>query len=46
MRNPQGMDLSPFNKKIYITNHGARGGDWFGEVIYVDNYGWKFLGLG
>ena len=32
VRNPQGMDLSPFDNKIYITNHGAKGGDWFGEV--------------
>ena len=24
MRNPQGMTLSPFDNKIYMTNHGAR----------------------
>ena len=46
MRNPQGMDLSPFDNKIYITNHGAKGGDWFGEVKYGENYGWKILGWG
>ena len=46
VRNPQGIDFSPFNKKIYITNHGARGGDWFGEVRYGENYGWKILGWG
>ncbi len=46
VRNPQGMDLSPFDEKIYITNHGARGGDWFGEVRYGENYGWKILGWG
>ena len=46
VRNPQGMDLSPFDNKIYITNHGARGGDWFGEVKYGENYGWKILGWG
>jgi quinoprotein glucose dehydrogenase len=46
LRNPQGMDLSPFNNKIYITNHGAKGGDWFGEVKYGENYGWKILGWG
>ena len=46
VRNPQGMDLSPIDKKIYITNHGARGGDWFGEVRYGENYGWKILGWG
>ena len=46
VRNPQGMDLSPFDNKIYLTNHGARGGDWFGEAIYAENYGWKILGWG
>ena len=46
VRNPQGMYLSPYDKKIYITNHGARGGDWFGTVNYAENYGWKILGWG
>ena len=46
VRNPQGMDLSPFNNKIYLTNHGAKGGDWFGEAKYGENYGWKILGWG
>jgi len=46
VRNPQGMDFSPFDNKIYITNHGAKGGDWFGEVKYGGNYGWKILGWG
>jgi len=46
IRNPQGMALSPFDDKIFITNHGARGGDWFGEVKYGENYGWKVLGWG
>ena len=26
------MALSPFDDKIYLTNHGAKGGDWFGIV--------------
>ena len=46
VRNPQGMDLSPFDNKIYLTNHGAKGGDWFGKVKYGENYGWKILGWG
>ncbi len=46
VRNPQGMDVSPYNNKIYLTNHGARGGDWFGEAKYGENYGWKILGWG
>ena len=46
VRNPQGMALSPFNDKIYLTNHGAKGGDWFGVVEKSENYGWKILGWG
>ena len=46
VRNPQGLTLSPFDEKIYISNHGARGGDWFGEVKKGQNYGWKILGWG
>ena len=46
VRNPQGIDLSPFDNKIYLTNHGAKGGDWFGEAKYGQNYGWKILGWG
>ena len=46
VRNPQGLTLSPFNGKIYISNHGAKGGDWFGEVKKGENYGWKILGWG
>ena len=46
IRNPQGLTLSPYDKKIYLSNHGARGGDWFGEVKKGENYGWKILGWG
>ena len=46
VRNPQGMALSPFDNKIYMTNHGAKGGDWFGTVNHGENYGWKILGWG
>ena len=46
VRNPQGMALSPFDNKIYMTNHGARGGDWFGTTEFGENYGWKILGWG
>ena len=35
------MTLSPFNNKVYISNHGARGGDFFGEVKFGENYGWE-----
>ena len=46
VRNPQGMALSPFNNKIYLTNHGPKGGDWFGIAKKGENYGWKILGWG
>ncbi len=46
VRNPQGLTLSSFDEKIYISNHGAKGGDWFGEVKKGENYGWKILGWG
>ena len=46
VRNPQGLALSAFDQKIYMSNHGARGGDWFGEVKKGENYGWKILGWG
>ena len=35
VRNPQGLALSPFDKKVYMSNHGAKGGDWFGEAKKV-----------
>ena len=46
VRNPQGIALSPFDGKIYLSNHGAKGGDWFGTANYGENYGWKILGWG
>ena len=46
VRNPQGLTLSTFDQKIYASNHGARGGDWFGEIKKGENYGWKILGWG
>ena len=46
VRNPQGLFVSPFDDKVYISNHGAKGGDWFGEVKKGENYGWKILGWG
>ena len=46
VRNPQGLTVSDYDGKIYLSNHGARGGDWFGEAKKGENYGWKILGLG
>ena len=46
VRNPQGMALSSFDNKVYLSNHGAKGGDWFGTANFGENYGWKILGWG
>jgi len=47
VRNPQGLALSPFDNKVYMSNHGAKGGDWFGSADDPGgNYGWKILGWG
>ena len=46
VRNPQGLTHSKFDNKIYASNHGAKGGDWFGEIKKGENYGWKILGWG
>jgi quinoprotein glucose dehydrogenase len=40
------MYISPFDNKVYISNHGAKGGDFFGEVKFGENYGWKIIGWG
>ena len=46
VRNPQGLTVSDYDGKIYLSNHGAKGGDWFGESKKSENYGWKILGWG
>ena len=46
VRNPQGLEYSSIDNKIYMTNHGAMGGDWFGTLEKGENYGWKILGWG
>ena len=45
VRNPQGMTLSP-EGEIYISNHGAKGGDFIGIVGGGKNYGWDQIGWG
>ena len=37
------MCLSPYDNNVYMTNHGAKGGDWFGKVNKGGNYGWDKL---
>ena len=45
VRNPQGMTLTKDNK-VYISNHGAKGGDFIGLVDAKKNYGWDKIGWG
>ena len=46
VRNPQGLTVSTINGKVFVSNHGAKGGDWFGEIKKGENYGWPILGWG
>ena len=46
IRNAQGMDIDPATKKMYISNHGPKGGDFVGPVEMGTNYGWKKVGWG
>ena len=45
VRNPQGMALSKEGDLI-ISNHGAKGGDFIGQVESGSNYGWNKIGWG
>ena len=45
VRNPQGIALSP-NNDIYISQHGPRGGDNIGKIVYAGNFGWKDVAWG
>ena len=45
VRNPQGMALSK-EGELLISNHGAKGGDFIGEVEAGSNYGWNEIGWG
>ncbi len=46
LRNPQGIALNSNDNSIYITNHGPKGGDFFGEVVKGTNYGWMDVAWG
>ena len=45
VRNPQGMAISS-NGDIFISNHGAKGGDFIGLIRPGGNYGWNEIGWG
>jgi glucose/arabinose dehydrogenase len=45
-RNPQGMDKRPSTGKIWIHEHGPRGGDEVNKIEKGANYGWPILSFG
>ena len=45
VRNPQGMAISS-NGDMFISNHGAKGGDFIGLITPGGNYGWDEIGWG
>ena len=45
-RNPQGLTISPHDNDIYFSQHGPRGGDNFGKIVYGGNLGWKEIAWG
>ena len=45
VRNPQGMAIDNM-KNLYISNHGAKGGDFVGFIESGGNYGWNEIGWG
>jgi glucose/arabinose dehydrogenase len=45
-RNPQGMEKHPETGKIWVHEHGPRGGDEINIVNKGDNYGWPVISYG
>ena len=45
-RNPQGLTISPHDNDIYFSQHGPRGGDNLGKIVYGGNLGWKEIAWG
>jgi glucose/arabinose dehydrogenase len=45
-RNPQAMAINPTTKKLWIVEHGARGGDEVNIISAGKNYGWPVISYG
>jgi len=43
-RNPQGLTTD--GKRLYLTEHGAQGGDELNSIVEGRNYGWPFRHFG
>lgn len=45
-RNPQGMEMHPESGKIWVHEHGPRGGDEINIIKKGANYGWPVISYG
>ena len=45
-RNPQGLVVSPFDGKLWETEHGPKGGDELNLIVPGKNYGWPEISFG
>ncbi|MEJ2307997.1 MAG: PQQ-dependent sugar dehydrogenase [Gammaproteobacteria bacterium] len=45
-RNPQGMAYDAVNKRLWLIEHGPRGGDEINLVLRGRNYGWPVISYG
>ncbi len=45
-RNPQGLFFDKNNKKLWVNEHGPKGGDEINLVIKAANYGWPLATYG
>jgi len=45
-RNPQGMEIHPESGKIWVHEHGPRGGDEINIIEKGVNYGWPVISYG
>jgi len=45
-RNPQGIVIDPAGGRLFVVEHGARGGDEVNEPKAGKNYGWPIIAYG
>ncbi len=45
-RNPQGMAINPIDGKIWVHEHGPKGGDEINAITKGVNYGWPIITYG
>jgi aldose sugar dehydrogenase len=46
VRNPQGLVISPFDGKLWESEHGPKGGDELNLILPGMNYGWPEISFG